>query len=167
MNVQQKRFADEWLIDFNATQAAIRAGYSPNGASVQGCRLLEMPTVIEYITEMQEKMNSKLEVTREAVIQELARVGLVDIRNIFNGSRLRSIDTLDDDTAAAVSSVEVVTNTHRDGEDTYVDYTHKIKLHNKVQALKELGQHFNIYEDHQKSGAGEMHVHFDSKDEKA
>ena len=164
---QMDLFAREWLIDFDGQAAAIRAGYSAKTAAAQASRLLTQPRVINLITKLQEVTNDKLQLTRERVIEEMARVGLVDVRKLFNNGRLRDIESLDDDTAAAVSSVEVVTSTLGHGEDVEIEHTHKIKMHPKMQALDKLGQHFNIYEDHQKSGSGEVHIHLDDKDSQA
>ena len=58
MTKTQKRFADEYLVDTNATQAAIRAGYSKKSAYSQGQRLLKNDEVKRYIDEQLKKMNS-------------------------------------------------------------------------------------------------------------
>ena len=63
-----ERFIAEYLIDMNATQAAIRAGYSPKSAHVQGSRLLRNAVIAEGIAEGLERLASKLEVTAERVL---------------------------------------------------------------------------------------------------
>jgi len=165
LNAKQRRFYREWLIDYNATQAAIRSGYSPDTAYAQGSRLLKHAEGVKYLMALQEDLNAKLTITREDVINEMAKIGFSDIRSVFTSAdQLKSISSLDDRTAAAVQSVEVVTRTLGQGDDAEVEYTHKIKLGDKMKALHNLGQHFNIYEDHQKSGQGEINIVIEGKD---
>lgn len=59
MNAKQKRFCDEYLIDCNATQAAIRAGYSKKTAKVTGAKLLTNANLKNYIDKQLEKISSK------------------------------------------------------------------------------------------------------------
>lgn len=168
LNARQERFAREYLIDLNATQAAIRAGYSKKTASEQGYDLLRHPQIAAIVEAGKRGDTDKLKLTRERVIEEMARVGLLDVRRAFTDKGdLKHIHNLDDDTAAAVASIEVVSVVKGKGADAIVDHVHKIKFHDKMRALTDLGKHFAIFEDHQKAGAGEIHVHLDSKDAEA
>lgn len=72
MTSQQKRFADEYLIDLNATQAAIRAGYSPDGARSYASQLLDNDEVIEYISAKQKRIANKLDYTLERVLKNFS-----------------------------------------------------------------------------------------------
>lgn len=74
MNSQQKQFADEYLIDLNGTQAAIRAGYSPKTARVQASQLLEVEDIAQYISEKQKRISSKLDWSFERVLQRFAEI---------------------------------------------------------------------------------------------
>jgi len=71
LNPKQLRFVDEYLVDLNATQAAIRAGYSPKTAKVQGSRLLTHAIISKAIRLGQEQIAHKYEVTQEYVIEKL------------------------------------------------------------------------------------------------
>lgn len=71
LNQRQQLFVNEYLIDLNATQAAIRAGYSEKTAYSQGPRLLENVEIQEALKEAQMKTVQKLEITREEVIKDL------------------------------------------------------------------------------------------------
>ena len=71
---KQKRFCEEYLIDLNATQAAIRAGYSPKTAEKTASRLLRNVKVQEYIAKRQKELSRSTEVTQERVIRELALI---------------------------------------------------------------------------------------------
>ena len=66
---KKQRFVEEYLVDNNATQAAIRAGYSARTAESQGCRLLRDVKVSEAIAKGRKKISEKLEITRERLIE--------------------------------------------------------------------------------------------------
>ena len=155
---KQQRFVEEYLIDLNATQAAIRAGYSEKTAEQQGFQLLKKTSVSKAVTEAQKRRSDRTEVTADMVVKELARIGFSDLRNMLtpNGSLLDPQDW-DDDTAAAISSIEVVTNTGEGGKDEdgrkIVEHTHKIKVWDKNSALEKLAKHLGMFvEKHEHTG---------------
>lgn len=154
---KQKRFCDEYLKDLNATQAGIRAGYSEKGAHVTAHQLLKNTKVQSYIQSKNKKAEIKLEITRERVLLEYARIAFGDIRNLFddNGNLINPKD-MGDDIAAAVVSVEVShekTSTAKGSDDdtgettniTEVTFTRKVKLADKTKALDALGRHLGLF----------------------
>jgi len=80
---KQEMFCKEYLIDLNATQAAIRAGYSQNTAKEQGCQLLTKLNIQERIQELKAKRCEKLEITSESVLQELYNWAYGDFTDIM------------------------------------------------------------------------------------
>mgnify|MGYP000733321533 CR=1 FL=1 len=74
MTAKQKRFCDEYLIDLNATQAAIRSGYSKKTASVIGMENLTKPYLKEYIAERMAEKESELIATQDEVLKYLTSV---------------------------------------------------------------------------------------------
>lgn len=74
MNARQKRFCDEYLVDCNATQAAIRAGYSPKTAYSIGIENLKKPELKAYIDEQLEKMHSEKTADAQEVLEYLTAV---------------------------------------------------------------------------------------------
>lgn len=84
LNAKQRRFLDEYLIDLNATQAAIRAGYSAKTASSQGERLLRNVEVQALLTERMKAREKRTEITQDKVLAELAKIGFADIRRALN-----------------------------------------------------------------------------------
>src|SRR5690606_25369157 len=80
---KQKRFCEEYLIDLNATQAAIRAGYSEKTANEQGSQNLAKLSIQEYLQERKKQIQNKIEVSQDRVVQELAKLSFVDIREAF------------------------------------------------------------------------------------
>lgn len=74
MNEKQLRFCEEYIIDHNATQAAIRAGYSPKSARTQASELLTKPNIQEKIQELAEKVSTEKIATAEEVLQHFTKV---------------------------------------------------------------------------------------------
>lgn len=136
-------FVREYLVDLNATQAAIRAGYSPRSAASTGERLLRNAEIREAIQQAQRERACRLDVTADGVVRELARIGLSDVRNYVewgpNGVILRESATLSEDAARAVA--EVVQTTNESGVNV------RVKLHPKVAALDRLGRHLNLFKE--------------------
>lgn len=147
---KQARFVEEYLVDLNATQAAIRAGYSEQTSGKIGFENLSKPEIAEAIAEARAKLSQRTEITQDMIMAEFARIGFGDIRQLFteNGA-LRSIGDLTADQAASIAAVEVVTRTipGRDGEPAEVEYTHKIKAWDKVGALTQMGRRLGMFTD--------------------
>lgn len=74
MNARQKRFCDEYLIDCNATQAAIRAGYSPKTAKVTGAKMLTNANLKGYIDEQLERIHNEKTADAQEVLEYLTAV---------------------------------------------------------------------------------------------
>jgi len=143
MNPKQAKFAREYLVDQNATQAAIRAGYSAKTAHAQGGRLLNHVKVAAYIAEHSEKQAKKVGVTAERVLGEIAKVAFGDIRGMYDSEgRLLLPDQWDDDTAAAVAGLDVVTVSAGEGA---IEHIAKIRRNDKLKALDMLAKHAGLY----------------------
>jgi phage terminase small subunit len=84
---RQERFVLEYLVDLNATQAAIRAGYSAKTAAVIGCQNLGKPELAAAIAGAQQKRAGKLEITAEAVLQRWWTIANVDVRELVEYHR--------------------------------------------------------------------------------
>ncbi|MCL4771126.1 MAG: terminase small subunit, partial [Burkholderiaceae bacterium] len=82
LDPRHQRFVTEYLIDLNGTQAAIRAGYSANSAAEQACDLLRNPRIKGAIEEGQRKLQAKLEMNAERVVQKLAQIATADPREL-------------------------------------------------------------------------------------
>lgn len=82
LTAKQQRFVEEYLVDLNATQAAIRSGYSAKTARSVGAENLTKPDIQAAIQERRSRIAAKLEVTQERIVAELARIAFSDIRKV-------------------------------------------------------------------------------------
>lgn len=149
VSAKRERFCREYVIDLNATQAAIRAGYSARSADVQGTQLLGIPSVAARVAELQAEIRNRLDISADRIILEMARIALSDARRLFrDDGSLRPVAEWDDETAAAVSGVDVTEEFDGRGDNrTLSGYTRKVKLWDKVQALVKLGQHLGVFKE--------------------
>lgn len=146
LNDKQRLFCQEYLIDLNATQAAIRAGYSEKTAKDIGCENLAKPNIQEFIQELMAKRSEKTEITAERVLNELAKIGFSNIQDyIKEGYTLDEICKLEKDKASAIESVKIK-QTHGDYPSTEVSF----KLHDKLAALEKIAKHIGFFSEDNK-----------------
>ncbi len=145
LTAKQEQFCQEYIIDFNAAQAAIRAGYSEDTAKQIGYENLTKPYIQEYLQELKAKRAEKTQISQERVLQEYARLGFSDIRKLYDeNGRLKDVQDLDDDTAAAISSIEVNITKNEDNEFESVK---KYKMVDKKGALDSVARHLGMFND--------------------
>lgn len=148
---KQARFVEEYLIDLNGKQAAIRAGYAPKAAEVQASQLLSNPKVAAYLQERKAKLAAKLEITQERVLNELAKVGFANMADYMragaNGDPYLDFSKLTRDQAAALSEVTVEDFVDGRGDDARDVRRVKFKLADKLGALDKLGRHLGLFKD--------------------
>jgi len=151
---KQSRFVSEYLVDLNATQAAVRAGYSVKRADAIGYENLRKPEIQTAIEKAMAKREQRTEITQDRVLKELARIGFADIRkvvdwgesvsvmneltgveSIVHGITMRPAADLDDDTAAAISEI------------AETNQGLKVKFHDKQAALVNIGKHLGMFID--------------------
>lgn len=148
LTAKQQMFVNEYIVDLNATQAAIRAGYSQDTAQVIGSENLQKPLVAGAIQEALDLRSDRTRITADRVLVEVAKLGFSNIKSIFTESgQLRNLSSLPDEVAAAIQSVEVVTKRVEGGEDHEVEYVHKIKMADKKASLELLGKHLKLFAD--------------------
>jgi phage terminase small subunit len=148
LTAKQERFVAEYLIDLNATQAAIRAGYSEKTANEQGSRLLANVKIAAAVAEAQAKRSQRTQITQDMVLAELAKIGFSDLRRVLTSTgNLSGPQDWDDSTAGAIASVEIVTRpggVDENGERE-VEHVAKIKTWDKLSALEKLGKHLGMF----------------------
>ncbi|MBY5465272.1 terminase small subunit [Rhizobium leguminosarum] len=156
-SAKQKRFVAEYLIDLNATQAAIRAGYSKKTATVQASRLLTNAKVQEELSKQQSKVAERLEITKERIVDELAKIGFANMLDYMragpDGDPYLDFSGLTRDQAAALSEVTVEDFKDGRGEEARDVRRVKFKLHDKKGALVDLAKMLGfIIEKHEHTG---------------
>ncbi len=148
MSEKAGRFVEEYLIDLNATQAAIRAGYSARSAGSIGCELLKRPAVRDAVQKAQAERSRRTGVNADRVLQELAKVSFVnpaDVLDLSNGS-VNTDAALDD--LACIAGIKVK---YYAGEIVERD----VRLCDKVKALELCGRHLGMFIDKKELSAGE------------
>ncbi len=137
MTLKQERFVQEYLKDLNATQAAIRAGYSQNTAGKIGHENLTKPEIQAAVAKAMLQRAARTEVTQDRVIHELAKIAFSDLRQVadWSGGQITAKDSgqIPDKVAGAISEVR---NT-KEGI--------AVKMHDKIAALDRLGKHLGMF----------------------
>ena len=150
-NVRYESFSQEYLVDLNATQAAIRAGYAPRSSGTKGHQLLQIVEIANRIQFLMSKRTQKTEITAERVIEELAKIGFASMRNFIrideDGQPQIDLSDTDDDNLDALSEVQTETVLELLGGGTTQSIRKtKIKLHDKLGALRLLAEHTGVFE---------------------
>lgn len=143
LNAKQQRFVEEYLIDLNATQAAIRAGYSVKTAKEIGCENLTKPNIQEAIDKLMAERSKRTGVNQDRVIQELARIAFVNPQNVINADDGSVRADASDDDLACIQSVKVKTMS---GDKGYSE-EREVRLNDKMKALELLGKHLGMFKD--------------------
>ena len=150
LNDKQRRFCLEYCIDLNATQAAIRAGYSEKTAAVIGCENLIKPNIAEYIKELQEDTAKALGITRIGVAKELQKIAFANMGD-YNDDwhELKEWDKLTDDQKAAISEITHTVTTFEGGEKVMI----KFKTHDKLKGIADLNKMLGFNEPEEFKGS--------------
>ena len=139
---KQQRFVEEYLIDLNATQAAIRAGYSAKTADVQGARLLANAKVQQAISEKMAERSKRTGINQDRVIIELARIAFVKMTDIVDSDGEIRSDASEDD-LACIESVKYKSSE----SETSSSVEREVKISPKLKALELLGKHLGMWND--------------------
>lgn len=146
LTAKQKRFIEEYLIDLNATQAAIRAGYSPHTAKEIGYENLTKPHIRAHVDKAMAERSKRTGINAERVVIELARIGLINPGKLINFDKATVRADATEDDLAAVQSVKVKTIPTEDGDIV----EREVRLYDKNRALELLGKHLGIFTDNVK-----------------
>lgn len=151
LTAKQQRFCEEYLIDLNATQAAIRAGYSEKTANRIACENLSKPVIKEKISELQAGVAERNKLKADDVIQELRALGFWSINDfIGEGNVINDISEQSREINKPVAGLKVketFTTTGR-GDDAVTErsVTTELKMADKRAALVDLGRHLGVFE---------------------
>ena len=127
----QERFCEEYLCDYNATQAYIRAGYSPNGASARASKLMDHKDVQNYIAVRRAKIARRLGIAQERVLNELAKLAFFNAVDVVDSDGKLKEDISRED-SAAIAGVKVKKSKMKDGSSV----EREVKMADKLSALE-------------------------------
>lgn len=143
LNDKQEMFCREYLIDLNATQAAIRAGYSEKTANAQASRLLVNVNIQNRIKKLKSNRNERVEVDADYVLKRLVEIDQMDVLDILNESGdLKPVRDWPKTWRTTLSGLDVMSiSTGEEGTDALLK---KIKWPDKVKNLELLGKHVKV-----------------------
>lgn len=143
LTAKQQKFVEEYLIDLNATQAAIRAGYSTKTAKEIGCENLSKPNVRACVDKAIAERSKRTGVNADRVVAELAKIALIKSSDVLDFEDATVKDGALDDDLAAIQSVRVKKSNSENGETV----EREIRLNDKIKALELLGKHLGMFTD--------------------
>lgn len=133
---RQLTFCREYIVDFNATQSAIRAGYSERSARTTASRLLAKDNIQAEIRRLVDERNNRTEVTADRVIREFAKIAFADIKDVVEWKKsyvtMKEADRVDGTLIAEIKNTENGIG---------------VKLHDKMKALEALAKHTGVYDE--------------------
>lgn len=144
LSEKKRVFCEEYIIDINGARAARDAGYPAKTANVRAAQLITEPEVQLYLNKLITARSERTQISADRVLQELARVGFVDPRNIMNMDEngnvsFKSTEEMSTDDAACIKEIsQTVTDA---GGST------SIKLYDKLSALEKIGKHLKLFTD--------------------
>ena len=148
---KQRRFCEEYLIDLNATQAAIRAGYSEKTAEVIGFENLRKPNIAEYIKKHMDKRQERTEITADRILKELALIAFSDQQDIVEVEEggtilMKRFEDMPEGVSRTISDIceDRIIRESADGSQAVVHDKVKYKRYDKVKALELLMKHLGM-----------------------
>lgn len=151
LSAKQARFVVEYMVDLNATQAAIRSGYSAQCARSIASENLTKPKIAAAIQQAAAARTSLAQAEADRVLIGLARIAFFDPRTLFDADGFpKAIVDLDSQTAAALASFEIATESLSAGSHATTTFR-CYKLVDKGVALEKLAKHLGLYEQSRKS----------------
>lgn len=136
---KQNRFIEEYLIDLNATQAAIRAGYKEKAAYRTGADNLRKPQIQKEIQRRMKDREKRTEISQDRVLQELAKIGFADVTDFVtiegHSVKVKTTDQMPRDKLGAIAGI-------KEGANGI-----EIKLNDKEKALELIGRHLGMFKD--------------------
>ena len=159
---KQQRFAAEYLIDLNATQAAIRAGYSETSAHVQGARLINNAKVAAAIRQGMNSRSERTQITQDEVLAELALIARADMGSFMqfrdDGQVFLDWSNLPRDATKLIREITQEEFIDGSGDDARMVRRTKFRLHDKINALKLVGTHLGMFVQAHKHKFEDKHV---------
>lgn len=139
MTKKQKLFVDEYLIDLNATQAAIRAGYSPDTAGSIGGENLKKPEISAAIAKAMAERSRRTGINQDRILQEIAKLALVNIDDVVDLETGKIKESATKEDLACIQSIKI--------KPTEFGTEREIKFYDKKGSLEMAGKHLGMFKD--------------------
>lgn len=139
MTKKQKLFVEEYLVDLNATQAAIRAGYSPETAGSIGSENLKKPEIRARIDKAMAERSKRTGISQDRVLLELAKIGFANIKDVVDPKTAEVLPNAKEEDLACIQSIKV-----KPGE---FGTEREVKMYDKKGALVDIGRHLGMFKD--------------------
>lgn len=141
MTELQKRFAQEWVIDFNCQKAGERAGIQGDNIRITGWQMLQLPDVQAYIEQLQAEAALRCQITKDEWLNEWKRLGFSNIRDyVEDDHSIKSLDRVKN--PEAIKKIKKTVSVSEFDTKTTVEF----ELHDKPNALTNIGRHLGWYE---------------------
>lgn len=147
LTAKQQAFCEEYLIDLNATQAAIRAGYSKKTASVIGAENLSKPYIVDLIAELKAERSARTQVDADYVLRRLHEIESFNSDDMYReDGNLKDVSEWPENAGRIISGIEITRTVLRGGgdDDDGEILTKKIKVESRTKALELMGKHVNV-----------------------
>jgi len=146
---KQKRFVQEYAIDFNGAQAAIRAGYSEKSAREIASEMLTKPNIKAAVDEATKNITKRAEIDQDRVLKEISHYAFLDPGEAFDEQGgLLNVKDMPEHVRRAVASIEVLEEFDGHGKDRkFIGYTKKIKFVPKDKGTDQLGRYLKMFVD--------------------
>ena len=152
---KQLRFVEEHLIDFNGTQAAIRAGYSRKSAAVQASKLLRDPKVRAAIEKRRAEITERVGVETEDIVRELARIGFADMAKFVRfegGGAVVDLSMATEEETRLIHEITTEVYIEGKGDNAVPVKKTRLKLYSKLDALMQLGRYKGMFDANKGAG---------------
>jgi phage terminase small subunit len=143
LTLKMKRFIEEYLVDLNATQAAIRAGYSPESAYSIGDENLKKPVIKNAIDKALAERSRRTGINQDRILLELAKIAFLNPIDVIDMDEATIRGDANREDTAAIASVKVKTIPTPDGNIV----EREVKTYDKLKALEQIGRHLGMWKD--------------------
>lgn len=138
---KQQAFVQEYLVDLNATQAAIRAGYKTKTARQMAAQNMSKLNIQDAIQDGMKVREKRTEVTQDMVIKQLVKIAFLDIKEVVTWSDDQGIKIRPSDDVDGTVLTEVSETLSEGG------WTKKVKMSDRMRAIEMLGKHLGMFKE--------------------
>lgn len=148
-----RRLAEEYVIDYNITKAAERAGIQGDNKRIIAWQMLQIPDVQDYVDELQAAASLRCQVSKDELLNEFKKIGFSNIKNyLHNDLDAKYLSEIE--TPEAIKGIKKTVKRFEGGEEVTVDIT----LHDKLSALTSIGRHIGFFSEDNKQKAASITI---------